>query len=216
VSMRAISTYFGMVLVVAAASGCLRKEVAHTVYLGPSGVVWAVTESGVRSDEHEPSDRRRAEYEYAVAATAGVHPIAEAFHRLGAQSVTATWLRRERPYAVMTEARFADVRQLALALLDDVGAQGEVGVTREACRTRLEARINADEGPDTTPDSPVDGLLADLYAYRFVLTDGRFVAADGFEIREDGAVAVPDREKAAADGVLLLSLTWADDGCAVR
>ncbi|MEO7272014.1 MAG: hypothetical protein ABIX28_20640 [Vicinamibacterales bacterium] len=206
---------FGMVLVVAAASGCLRKEVAHTIYLGPAGVVWAVTESGVRSDEREPADRRREEYGYAVAASAGVHPMAEAFHRLGAQTVTTTWLRRERPYAVLTEARFADVRQLALALLDEVGAPGEVSLERQGCRTRLDARISAEEAPEAS-ESPVQELLSELDAVRLTLTEGRFVAADGFEIREDGAMAVPDRKRAAAEGVMTLSLTWADESCAAR
>jgi len=39
------------------------------------------------------------------------------------------------------------------------------------------------------------------------------VSADGFEIQEDGAVAVPDAKKAATGGVLALRLVWADEGC---
>ena len=56
-------------------------------------------------------------------------------------------------------------------------------------------------------------LLTDLDTYRFVLTEGRFVSADGFEILDEGAVAVPDKKKTPAGGVPHLSLAWADEGC---
>jgi len=43
---------------------------------------------------------------------------------------------------------------------------------------------------------------------------GRFISADGFEILEDGSIALPDKKKeTATDGVLTLSLVWADEGC---
>ena len=74
-------------------------------------------ERDVRSDEKEPAARIREEQDYVLAARAGQHGVARAFRSLGAQSVTTTWLRRERPYSVMTEARFADVRQLSVAVL---------------------------------------------------------------------------------------------------
>jgi hypothetical protein len=66
-----------------------------------------------------------------------------------------------------------------------------------------------DPGPDT--ESPVTALLEDLDRYRFIVTDGRFVAAAGFDILEDGAAAtlqeIPS-ETLEAGGMLKLCLAW--------
>ena len=75
--------------------------------------------------------------------------------------------------------------------------------------------MDLDSAPDSG-DSALDELLTDLETYRFVLTEGRFVSADGFEILEDGSIAVPDKKKTATDGVLTLALIWADEGCGPR
>jgi hypothetical protein len=206
------SAVCGLVVAAAVCGGCLRKEVTQTVYLGPSGVVWSVIERDVRSDEKAPADRIREEQAYFLAASAEKHGVAEAFRGLGAQSVTTTWLRRERPYSVMTEARFPDVRQLAMAILRDAQAHGDVSLVREGCQTRFTVRVDVESAPDSG-DSALDALLTDLETYRFVLTEGRFISADGFEILEDGSIAVPDKKKTPTDGVLTLSLSWADEGC---
>jgi hypothetical protein len=52
--------------------------------------------------------------------------------------------------------------------------------------------------------------------YRFVLTEGRFVLADGFTIEDDGAVAIPDAKQTPDNGILTLGLTWAEEGCRDR
>ena len=170
-------------------------------------------EKDVRSDEKAAADRIREEHDYVLAARAGQHGVARAFRSLGAESVTTTWLRRERPYSVMTEARFADVRQLAMAILRDAKAQGDVTLVRDGCRTRFGVRVNLEPAADAKDDSPLDALLTDLETYRFVLTEGRFISADGFEILDEGSIAVPDKKKTAADGILTLALAWADEGC---
>jgi hypothetical protein len=200
----------------AVCSGCLQKEVTQTIYVAPSGAVWSAIERDVRSDENEPADRLREEHDYFLAASAGNQPMAEAFRRLGARSVTTTWLRRERPYSVMTEARFTDVRELAMAVLRDIQARGDVSLVREGCQTRFSVRVDLDSRPASHVDSAMEELLPDLDTYRFVLTEGRFVSGDGFEIRENGAIAVPDMTKTAADGILTLALNWADEGCSLK
>jgi hypothetical protein len=210
--MRVISGVCGVV-VAAACSGCLVKEVRHTVYLGPSGAVWSVIEKDVRSDEKMAADRIREEHDYVLGARAGQHGVAQAFRGMGAESVTTTWLRRDRPYSVMTEARFADVRQLTMAILREAGAQGDVTLVREGCRTRFGVRLNLEQPGDSKEDSPLEALMDDLETYRLVLTEGRFISADGFEILDEGSIAVPDRKKTPADGVLTLALTWSDEGC---
>jgi hypothetical protein len=214
--MRMISAVCGLVVAAAVCSGCLRKEVTQTVYLGPSGVVWSVIERNVRSDEKAPADRIREEQDYFLAASAGKHGVAEAFRRLDAQKVTTTWLRRERPYSVMTEGRFADVRQLAMAILRDAKARGDVSLVREGCQTRFTVSVDLESAPHSDDDTAMGELLNDLETYRFVLTEGRFISADGFEILDEGSVAVPDKKKTPADGVLALSLVWADEGCSVK
>lgn len=214
--MKALLSVFLVVCGVLPSSGCLRKDVRQTVYLSPSGVVWSVIEANVRSDEEADGKRMAEEQEYFLAASAGRHPVAQAFRRLGAQSVQATWLRRERPYSVMTEARFADVRQLALAVLHDAQAQGDVSLVRSGCQTTFTVRVDLGSAPDGNADSALNELLTGLDTYRFVLTEGRFVSADGFEILEDGAIAIPDTKKTADGGILTLRLAWADEACVVK
>ena len=67
------------------------------------------------------------------------------------------------------------------------------------------------DGSGSAPESPASALLEDLDSYRFVLTDGKFVAAMGFDILENGAAAnlheIPE-ETVKAGGVAKLSLTW--------
>jgi hypothetical protein len=210
--MRMISVVCGMVMVAAACSGCLRKEVGQTIYLGPSGAVWTVIERDIRSDEKDPAARIGEEQDYVLAARAGQHGVARAFRSLGAGSVTTTWLRRERPYSVMTEARFADVRQLALAILREGKMQGDVTLVRDGCRTRFGLRIDLETALESNDGTALDALVADLSAYRIVLTEGRFISADGFEILDEGSIAVPD-QKTAPDGILTLALGWEDEGC---
>jgi len=211
--MRMISGVLVPVVMAAACSGCLQREVTHTFYLSPSGVVWSVIERDVRSDERQPADRFREEHDYVLAAGAGAHPIAEALQRLGARSVATTWLRRDRPYSVMTEGTFAGARELVLAILRDAQAQGDATLAVDGCQTNLAIHVDIASAPESRSDRALDELFTDLFAYRFVLTEGRFVSADGFLIEGDGAVAVPNPAKAPVDGMLTLALTWANEGC---
>ena len=223
--MRMISVVCGVVLTVLC-GGCLRKEVAQTIYLGPGATTWTVIEQHVRSDEKEPMDRILEENDYALAVGAGTHPVAQAFRRLGAQSVTTTWLRRERPYTVMAEARFAGLRQLATAILRDARAPGDVSLVQSGCETRFGVRVDVDAAPasagepsaanPSAGDTALDALLTDLENYRFVVAEGRFTSADGFRILDEGTVAVWDEKKAPADGILTLALAWAEEGCVAK
>ena len=197
-------------------SACLRKEVRQTLYLSPSGVAWTVVESQVRSDEERAIERIAEEHDYFLAASAGAHPVARAFQRLGAQSVQTTWLRRERPYSVVTEARFTDLRQLALAILRDAHVQGDASLVRNGCRSSFMTRVDLASPPSADDDEALDGLLSDLDTYRLVLTEGRFVAADGFRITDDGTTAIPNPGKADENGLLTLRLVWTNDGCSPR
>lgn len=194
-------------------SGCLRKEVRHTLYLAPSGVAWTVIESQVRSDEATPVERLAEEHDFFLAASAGSHPVAQAFRHLGAQAVQTTWLRRERPYSVATEARFGDLRQLTLAILRDAHVAGDVSLERHGCQTSFAVRVDVAAEADAPDAAALDALVSDLDTYRLVLTEGRFIAADRFQITDDGTTAIPDQSKTADKGDVTLGLLWADESC---
>jgi hypothetical protein len=214
--MKAFVSVLMVALGVLPISGCLRKEVRQTLYLSPSGVAWTVVESQVRSDEGTPVERIAEEHDYFLAASAGAHPIARAFQHLGAQSVQTTWLRRERPYSVATAARFADMRELALAILRDARVAGDVALVRTGCRTKFTVRADLSSARATPDDAALDELnelITDLDTSRLVLTEGRFVAADGFQITDEGTRATPDPAKTATDGLLTLLLEWVDESC---
>lgn len=195
-----------------AAAGCLQKDVTHTIYLSPSGVLWSVLEKDVRSDEKLPAGRYTEEQDYFLAASAGRHPAAVALRRLGSSSIATIWLRRARPYSVVTEGQFADLGELASAILREMRLHGDASLTREGCRSTLTVRVDSEQPPQE-PDDELAGLVEDLERYRLVLTDGRFVSADGFTISADAAVATADPEKAPEDGVLRLTLAWESAAC---
>jgi hypothetical protein len=94
-----------------------------------------------------------------LAAGGGRHPVAVALGELGGQVVTTTWLRRDRPYIVLTEARFTDLRQLALSILHDVGAAGDVALERNSCRTTFTLRINVASLDDARDDAAAGALV---------------------------------------------------------
>ena len=207
--MRMFSTVSLVVLAGVLSAGCLQKEVAHTIYVSGSGATWSVIEKDVRSDEQVPARRIAEEHDYVLAARAGRHPVAQAFRRLGAQAVTTTWLREQRPYTVLTEGRFADLRALATAVLRESQARGDATLAREGTRSTLTVRIDV-TAENAGDDDTLDALLADLGDYRVVLSEGRFISAVGFTIESDGAVARPDVPKTPEDGMLILRLVWDD------
>ena len=196
------------VLPVLALTGCLRSEVTHTIYLSPSGAAWSAMEKDVRSDESDPFKRSSEEHDYVLAGRVERQPIAVALRRLGAAPVTTTWLRRERPYTLVTEGHFTDLRQLAVSMLRDAGVDGDATLVSTGCRTTFTVRIDLESGTSAEGETALDALLADPDAYRLVLTQGRFVSADGFVIEPDGAVATLDPKKSPVDGVLTMTLTW--------
>ena len=213
--MRAFSRVWTVSVAAAAglaSAACLQKEVTQSIYISPSGVTWSVTERHVRSDETSIGARHAEEHEYVLGVHADRHPPAEALRRLGARSVTTRWLRRERPYSVSTEATFEDPRSLIVALLRQMRLQGDASLVREGCRSTLSVRVNV-ESIDGEADNGLDALLGELDDYRIVLTEGRFVAADGFKFEGDGVVAVPDVTKTPEHGTLTLRLVWDDGSC---
>lgn len=194
---------------------CIQRETTHTWYLSPGGeVTWMTIERDIRSDEREPDDRYREEQEVVDRLAAGEHPVQVALRRLGADPVRVRVLRRGRPYAVMTEGRFARADQMIQRLLEELRMPGSATIAVEGEQATLEIVIHAPpDEPDSDEENPVVALTNCDSPYRFVLTDGRFVSATGFTLEGDGTIAVLDEQVLNglddSDVPVRLSLTWA-------
>jgi hypothetical protein len=210
--MRAFSKGSALVLVAAAwLTGCLREDVGHTLYVAPSDVTWSALEQNVRSDDPDPAVRLMEEQDYILAARAGHQPVARALAALGATQVATTRLRSERPFTVLTEGHFSDLAELARAILRHAGVSGDATVDRDGCRRTFRAWLDA--GAEGRGTDDLDALVAEASSYRLVLAGGRFLAAEGFTLSEDGAVAAPVGDVAADNGLIKVSLTWSEGWC---
>jgi hypothetical protein len=203
-----------VVAVTLSTTGCLVKETTHRLYLSPSGsVTWMVLEQGVRSDETDSNQRWNEEREWLAAIAGDAHPVAEGLRRLGPNGVSTRLLRSERPYMVLTDASFARVDHVIGRLLEELGLRGEATLEVDGPDAVLSVSVDLSSLDDAEQgiDSPVTAVLEDLDRYRFALTDGRFVAATGFDILENGAAAtlqaIPS-ETREAGGLLKLRLAW--------
>lgn len=210
--MPTLSRTYGLCLLLAAvpASGCLRKDVTHTLYLAPAEVTWSVVEKDVRSDEPDPAARLMEEQDYLLAARAGHHGVAKALAAIGATRLDVRLLRSDRPFTVMTEGHFTDLAGLARSVMRRAGARGDATIERDGCRQTFRAWIDVSQDP---VGEDLDDLVADLPAYRIVLSEGRFLDARGFSIVEDGTVAIPTGAADQEDGVVRIFLTWNEGWC---
>lgn len=210
--MRRFSGAALLALAALSTTACLEKETTHTLYLSPGGAVaWTVMERDVRSAEADRAARDAEEQQYLAAVLAGEHDMAAALAALEPLRVQTRVLRRERPFTVLTEARFARIEDLGNAILGAFRVPGsvwlETGPEVTTLRIHLDVRaMNTEEGNDT----PVAALFDDeLASYRIVLTDGAFVSAEGFALGSRGTTAQPmpasdDLPKEIID----LSLSW--------
>lgn len=212
--MRTFSRGYGVVAVLGllSATACLRKEATHTIYVSPSGVTWTSIEKDVRSDRPEPDLRLVEEQDYILNARAGTHGVARALGLLSGTRINTTILRRERPFTVLTEGQFANLGELALAMMRALHVRGDATVDRDGCEKTFRAWMDVESNPGDD-ESPVLDLMAEASAYRLVLTDGRFIGAEGFTVEEDGAIATPGVPAPSDDGIARVSLTWTEGWC---
>jgi hypothetical protein len=199
------------------APGCLVKDVTQTVYLEPGGTVtWAVLEKDVRSDGDTADDRAREEAEYADAVAIGQHPVALAFSQLRPTDLRTTILRAERPYTVLTEARFTSLDQVMRLFTSKLGARATSTLERHNglvtwTLTVYPGSMESDENETVAP-------LIDFFDRgRFVLASGQFRGAVGLDLSEDRHVAtihMPEDvsgEGASTTEPLRLLLEWGFD-----
>jgi hypothetical protein len=198
--------------------GCLQKEMTHTLYLAPEGdVTWVALEKDVRADAKDAAERRVEEQSYLSSVSAGTHGIARAFAALEPVSQRTWVLRGERPFIVATEARFSSIDRLLERMLTDLRVPGYASLTRAGGWTTLLIHVDvaAAMADQSDPSTPVTDLVEDFARYRLVLTEGRFTAARGFTLSDEGMTAAPmemsEEEVRDRGGVVELSLTWKRD-----
>jgi hypothetical protein len=176
----------------AGAAGCLQKETRHTLYLSPDGAVrWSIEESTVRSAEDDYGERIAEEQGFVAAVLGGAHGSAQALASLGPDGpVRTSLLRDERPYHIVTDARFPRVDVMLERLFRESGVAAGSGLAREDGRTVLRLRLDFTQRIQER-DTPARALLVEgLGDFRFVLTSGRFVPGAGIEVIDDATARI--------------------------
>ena len=174
-------------------AGCLVKDDIATWYLEPSGAVtWSVMEKDVRSDAENIVDRQTEEANY-IAAVRAVEPSHGA------------WLRRarrhRRPHAHPPRHGAVHRRDRGQVperwpswgpdLLQRLGLPGTSTLTQAEVGTTWTFSVRDPHAPEASaqPDDDLSALSSGLDALKIVLTEGRFVAAEGFELSGDRRTA---------------------------
>jgi hypothetical protein len=180
-----------------ATAGCLQKQTTHTLYLSADGSVrWIIEESGVYSDESDEGQRLAEEQAYIGPALIGAHRVAQGFQAIAPDGlVRTTVIRDERPFHVVTYTRFFRVDRMLERLFKEAGLKAPVTLEENDGRHRLRMHFDFSRQIEER-NSPATALLEDFESFRFVLTEGRFVAGGGFD--------VPDRREA------VISREWAN------
>ena len=202
--MKRFSAVFVLATAVLTTSACLAARTSHVLYLSPSGAVtWAVHDRDVHSDATERSQRAQEEGDFLRAIHHRTHGPLLALEALGGRNATSELVRTERPWDAVTTAQFERIDGLFEALVRELAVDGRVSLTSKGGLTSL--RVEWSEDDPRVEESPALELIEVLEASRVVLTEGRFVAAEGFVISQDGREAsLPERTSAARR----VSLTW--------
>ena len=201
-------------LAVLCSPACLQQQTGHTLYLSPDGAVtWTTIERDIRSDARDPAERAREEQEFLNQLSAGEHPMLVALRSLDPSNSRVRFVRRKRPYFVLTEARFDRADRMLQKLLDEVRIPGTANLTRTADQTTLSIAFEVPgQESESSEESPIPPLADFDEPYRLVLTAGRFASATGFTLESDETVAALDeewmRERCKPGNTVRLSLTW--------
>jgi hypothetical protein len=198
-----------VLLTIPFSTGCLVKATTHRLYLSPRGALtWSVLERDVRSNDSNPSTRASEEQAFIDAIAGGAHPTHEALARLVPYHTSVRLVRAERPYTVLTDARFERVDAVVEKLLSELQIPGKATLRRAGEEWTLTVEVDLSSVHEDDVDSPVAALVEELDRYRVVLTEGRFVAASGFEIEDDGAAVRLAPDRIPTDRPAELRLTW--------
>ena len=196
-------------------TGCLQKETTHTIYLAPDGAAaWVVSEMNVHSDEKEAGKRVEEEQQYIGPAILGAHGTARALAALGPHGpARTTVLRDDRPFHVVTEARFSAIDRVLERLFLEMGIRSSASLVHGGEQTVLRVRLDFSR-PLEERQTPVSELAEAIEDFRFVLTEGRFGAVSGFDVTEGVSATLSrdwmDRAEKAyeAKGTTEFALSW--------
>ena len=189
---------------VLASSGCLVSKTSHVLYLSPSGAVtWTIHDRDVHSDAAQRSQRAQEESDFLRAIQNRTHGPLLALEAIGGRNAASELVRTERPWDAVTTAQFDRIDGLFDSLLRELGVQGRASLISAGGLTTL--RVQWREEDPGVEESPALELIEFLETSRVVLTEGRFVAAEGFIVSQDGREASLDERASAGRRV---SLTW--------
>jgi hypothetical protein len=201
----------------AATAACLVKDTRHTLYLDPDGrLEWTALETDVHAEGGEPAALAAEEEGYLADVQSGESGVYRAFRSLGALQADCRILRDRRPYAVWTEARFASLDAVGQTVLDRFGVPGQATLRTEKGETCFELVCYPDRAVDNAGEDAktLEALVEGFDRYRIVLTRGRFTAATGFRLEDNGRSAIPvepDKDAVLADGgAVRFALRWQD------
>lgn len=167
-------------------AGCLQKDTTHTLYLAPDGSAsWHISEANVHSDANEIEKRVAEEQQFIGTVLLGTHGAARGLAALHPRdSVRTTVLRDERPFHVVTEARFSAVDRTIERLFMEMGIRTSASLLHDGGKTTLRVILDFSYSQDDQ-QTDVSELLDDIERLRFVLTDGRFDGVSGFDITDE-------------------------------
>jgi hypothetical protein len=196
-------------------TGCLQKETTHTLYLTPDGSVeWMTAEANVRSDEAEVGKRLIEEQGYIGAALLGTHGVARGLEALDPQMpVRTTIVRDERPFVIVTSARFASIDRVLTRVFTEMGIRSSASVARLVNGTTLRVRLDFSQSLEED-ETPVSQLTDNVEHLRIVLTEGHFGAVTGFDVTDRMSATLSNEwleraEKAyEAKGAIEFALSW--------
>lgn len=199
-----------MLLLIAIA--CVEGESRQTLYLEADGAVtWSVLERDVRSRAEVVIRRAGEDQAFLEAARTGTHPAAVALGRLGGTPTTRV-VRDEVPFTVATEARFPRLDQLMIDFFDALGMLADGSTTCNGKRCVLDLVVDPAGARDDVSFDEIFALLGseDSESMRLVRTEGRFVDAHGFKLRDNRRVAILDLDSNVLDESLpaRLLLSW--------
>jgi hypothetical protein len=208
-------TIAALIVASAAAAGCLQKETSHTLYLVPDGSVeWVVAEGNVHSDEAEVGKRLMEEQAYIGPALLGTHGVARGLAALDPQQpVRTTIVRDQRPFLVLTSARFASIDRVLTRLFAEMGVRTSASIQQGAAGNTLRVRLDFTR-PLDEHQTAVSELGDNLEHLRIVLTEGRFGAVSGVAVTDGTSATLSadwlDRAEKASEtkSTIELALSW--------
>lgn len=192
-------------------TGCLEKDVTHTLYLEPDdSVTWEVFERDVYSSADKLEDRLREEGAYLTSALAGSPAIVQELTEIGGMYAHADLLRDRRPFSLRATAHFRDLEHALRGLFEAAEIDAEVRLQAAGDR-RILTITPLDLGP--RPDNDEESSMNELFraeGFRFVLSSGEFEEAEGFTIEDEGRVAIWSDETTVDSGRFRLVWTVED------